>query len=673
MPPGRNDPCPCSSGKKYKRCHGLVQPAFAPPMPSGYTRAVPDPQALLDAAQKRGDTGDFTGAESLYRELLEQHPDHVDGSTALGALFDNLGRLDEAEAVFRRMVDGEAPTAAAYCNLGVILFKQGRAAHALEALQRAVSMRPGYAIALDNLGATLAMLGRFEEAEQSIRAALAVDERMPSAHNNLGTLLARRHDDAALDCFDRALAIDSAFFDAHVQRATLLREQGRIADAVMGWRRAMTLAPATLSVWSNLLHTLLYSDDVSAEELLVWHRRFDKVVGFTSTDAAQTTVVPQRAEPAPTSRLRVGFLSPALRRHPVGDFTDQLFEHHDHSQIEVFCYHDSVVDDDVSERLAAHVSRWVKTSGLNDDELVARIAGDELDVLIDLAGHTGLRLRLLARRLAPVQATWLGYPATTGLSAIDYRVTDARADPAGREALNSERLARLPHSYFCYRPRDVAPLPGPLPAVARDGEVTFGSFNIVAKISATTLELWASVLRTVPRSRLLLKAAALAYPSVRDRLRAELGARGIDAERIEFRGWVPGGHLEVYSEVDIALDTAPFNGATTTCEALWMGVPVVTLAGDRPPGRMGVSILTAAGCEDWIATDGAGFVAIAEHLAGDLGALQTLRGSLRAKLSASPLMDGKAFARDFEQVLRTIVGHRVTLPGDRAESLYTKR
>ena len=169
---------------------------------------------------------------------------------------------------------------------------------------------------------------------------------------------------------------------------------------------------------------------------------------------------------------------------------------------------------------------------------VARIAGDGLDVLIDLAGHTGLRLRLLARRLAPVQATWLGYPATTGLSAIDYRLTDARADPPAHEALNSERLVRLPHSYFCYRPRDVTSLPGPLPALARGGEVTFGSFNIVAKISATTLDLWASVLRAVPRSRLLLKASALAYPSVRDRLRAELGARGIDAERIEFREWM---------------------------------------------------------------------------------------------------------------------------------------
>ena len=335
MVPGRNDPCPCGSGKKYKRCHGLVQSAVAAPMvardapvaapvqvrapaaspvqvrapaaslvevraPAAsptfavYAPAVA-PAALLDAARKRAEAEDFAGAESLYRELLEQQPGHVEAATALGSLLHDLGRLDEAEAVFRRLVEGGAPTASAHCNLGVMLFKQGRPVEALEHLQRAVSMQPGYAIALDNLGATLAMLGRFDEAEQSIRAALAIDERIPSVHNNLGTLLMRRRDDAALACIERALAMDPTFFDAHVQRATLLREQGRIADALMSWRRAMTLSPATLSVWSNLVHTFLYSDDVSAEDVLVWHRRFDKVVGFTSADAAPATVAPQRA------------------------------------------------------------------------------------------------------------------------------------------------------------------------------------------------------------------------------------------------------------------------------------------------------------------------------------------------------------------------------------------
>jgi len=631
----------------------------------GSAPAVPPGQALLDAAERCVETGEMARAESLYRELLEREPDHVDASTALGSLLDDLGRVDEAEAIFRGLVEADAPTATAYCNHGVMLYKQGRAQEAAETLQRAVSMQPGYAIALDNLGATLTMLGRLDEAEQSIRAALAIDDRIPSAHNSLGTLLARRHDDAALACFDRALAIDPSFFDAHVQRATLLREQGRIADAVMAWRRAMTLAPATVPVWSNLVHTMLYSDEISAEEVMVWHRRFDKVLELSSGGGGPL-VVPRHSAPAPRPRLRIGFLSPDFRRHPVGDFTEQLFEHHDRSQIEIVCYHDSVVDDDVGAKLASHAARWVTTSGLNDDELAAQIAGDGLDVLIDLAGHTGLRLRLFARRLAPVQATWLGYPATTGLSSIDFRITDAGADPPGHEVLNSERLVRLPHSYFCYWPRDGTALPGPLPALARGGEVTFGSLNIVAKISATTLELWARVLRGVPRSRLLLQAAALAYPSVRDRLRAELGARGIDAERIEFRSWMARGHLEAYRDVDIALDTGPHNGATTTCEALWMGVPVVTVAGDRSQARMGVSVLTAGGCAEWIATDGAGYVRIAQYLAGDLDALQTIRGGLRAKLSASPLMDGRQFARDFEEAMRAISSHPLPVPADGA-------
>jgi predicted O-linked N-acetylglucosamine transferase (SPINDLY family) len=496
-------------------------------MVSGYaprtSSAVASAQALLDAARSRLETGDIAGAESLYRGLLEQQPEHVEASTALSALLDDLGRRDEAEAVFRRLVEGAAPTASAYCNLGVMLFKQGRAAEALDALQRAVSMQSNYAIALDNLGATLATLERYDEAEHSIRAALAIDERSPSAHNNLGTLLMRRHDDSALACFDRALAIDPTFFDAHVQRATLLREQGSTADAVMAWRRAMTLAPAMMPVWSNLLLTLLYVDDVPAGEVLVWHRRFNTALGLISAGGAPM-IEPQGRAPEPTSRLRVGFLSPDLRRHPVGIFIEQLLEHHDRSRIEVVCYHDSVVDDEVSARLAA---------------------------------------------------------------------------------------------------------------------------------------------RAVPGSRLLLKAAALTYRSVRERLLAEFSARGVDADRIAFREWQTQGHLGAYDEVDIAVDTWPFNGATTTCEALWMGVPLVTVAGDRPQARMGVSILTAAGCAEWIASDAAGFVSIAQCLASDLGALQGIRCGLRAKLSASPLLDGKGFARDFEKVLRTTAIHRVPVPGDR--------
>ncbi|MET0204774.1 MAG: tetratricopeptide repeat protein [Casimicrobiaceae bacterium] len=663
MPPGRNDPCPCGSGKKYKRCHGLVHGAIAPPTPSIHAstelRAGQSPaHALLDAAQTHVEAGDIARAESLYRKCVEQHPDDVEASTALGSLLVELGRVGEAEAIFRRQTAAAAPPASSVCNLGVAVLMQGRAAEAAEILQRAVSMRPGYAAALHNLGAALTELERFDEAERVTRESLALNDRDPAAHSNLGTLLMRRHDEAALACFDRALAIDPTFVDAHVHRATLFTSQGLRADAVMALRRAITLAPAMLPVWSNLLLTLLYSDHVSAEEILVWHRRFDTALGMTSTGSAPM-VAPQRRALAPAARLRVGFLSPDLRQHPVGIFIEQLLEHHDRSQIEVVCYHDSVVDDEVSARLAAHAAKWVKTSRLNENELAERIAGDGLDVLIELAGHTGLRLRALARRLAPVQATWIGYPSTTGLSAIDVRLTDARADPPAHEALHSERLVRLPHSYYCYRPPDDAPLPAPLPALARAGEVTFGSFNIVAKITPTTLDLWAGVLRAAPRSRLLLKATAIAYRSVRERLLAELGARGVDAGRITFREWQTQGHLEAYGEVDIALDTWPFNGATTTCEALWMGVPVVTVAGDRPQARMGASILTAAGCADWIATEPAGLVAIAERLAGDLDALQAIRGSLRAKLSASPLLDGRGFARAFEQAMRAIVSHPV--------------
>lgn len=649
MPVGRNDPCPCGSGRKYKRCHGLPRgAAVASTALHAESRAA---QVLFDDAQRHREAGDWALAESLYRRCIRLQPDHVDALTALGVLLDELGRLDEAEATFRALLSAPAPPASGYCNLGAVLLRQGRAAEAVTALQRAVSMQPRYAIAQANLGAALTADERFDEAELAVRAALAIDDRQPSAHCNLGTLLMRRHDDAAMGCFERALQLDPQFIDGHVHRAALLRDQGLIADATLAWRRAITLAPDLLPLWNNLLLTLLYDDRTSAVDLLAWHRRFDTVLAMTSGNEVPAATA-RRPAPPHRARLRIGFLSPDLRQHPVGSFVEPLFEHHDRSQIELVGYHDSVIDDAVSHRLSAHAAAWVRTADLDDARLAARIAEDRLDVLIELAGHTGLRLRMLSRRPAPVQVTWIGYPGTTGLSAIDVRLTDARADPPGHEALHAERLLRLPNSYYCFRPPQNAPQPGPLPALQRDGVVTFGSFNNVSKISASTLRLWADVLRAVPRSRLLLKAAALAYPTVRQRLLGALGELGVEAGRVTFREWQAQGHLGAYADVDVALDTRPFNGATTTCEALWMGVPVVTLGGDRPQARMGLSILSAAGCSDWVASDDAGLVASCQRLAGDLGALQVIRSELRGRLATTPLLDGRRFAADFEQAMR---------------------
>lgn len=290
---------------------------------------------------------------------------------------------------------------------------------------------------------------------------------------------------------------------------------------------------------------------------------------------------------------------------------------------------------------------------MSDQRLAQTITEDRIDILIDLAGHTGGRMPLFARKPAPVQAAWLGYPASTGLSAMDYRITDGNADPAGYDELNSERLVRLPGSYFCYRPPNESPQPAPPPALER-ACITFGSFNNISKLSPSTIRLWSRVLREVPGSRLLLKAEALAEHSARRRILERFGDAGIDAARLDMRSWESNtaGHLAAYAGVDIALDTGPYNGATTTCEALWMGVPVVTLAGDRSESRMGASILSAAGCRDWIADGADEYVAIAGRLAAAPDALHALRAGMRERLRASPLLDGEGFTRGLETAYR---------------------
>ncbi len=645
MKPGRNDPCPCGSGRKYKRCHGLAP---------GNTADTPPQQTerqLLGLARRHQESGDLRSAETLLREALARNDRSTEALAGLGALLYQQGRLREAEEMFRTQTVVAPRQAPGHCNLGVTLLGQGRAAEAAEALRRATAIQPRYASALANLGAALKDLGRFDEAERFIRDALAINNSIPGAHSNLGALLLLRHDPSAMASLDRALAIEPRSPHAYFNRASLLKDQGRIAESISSWRRAIALAPVMLPAWSNLLLTMLYSDSISPVETFDWHRRFDAVLARMRGHAEPR----HRNLRDSARRLRIAYLSPDLRRHSVAHFLEPLLEHHDRAGFEVVCYHDSTLTDEFSARLEALADRWIDTSAMSHRQLAATIASQDVDVLIDLAGHTGVRAPCLARKPAAVQATWLGYPASTGLSTIDYRITDLRCDPPGSEALHSERLARLPGGSFCYRPPEDAPQPNSSPLMA-NGHVTFGSFNNIAKVTPTTLAMWASVLNALPDSRLLLKAAGLAYDSVRERLAAELEVLGVQRHRVDFEAWKAesGEHLAAYGKIDVALDTTPYNGATTTCEALWMGVPVVSLAGDRSQSRMGASILTAADCAAWVAVDAGEFVSIATSLAKDRGALPGIRAGLRGKLAASPLLDGRRFACEFEAALRSM-------------------
>ena len=351
--------------------------------------------------------------------------------------------------------------------------------------------------------------------------------------------------------------------------------------------------------------------------------------------------------------LRVGYVSPDFRRHAVASFFEPLLAHHDRNRFEIVCYFNHLGADEVTARLRGMAGEWRDSVRWSDEELAARIRDDGIDILIDLAGHTSWnRILTFARRPAPVQASWLGYPGTTGLSAMDYRITDWEADPEGSESLSSERPLRLPHSYFCFQPQAQAQEGGALPAAA-SGRVTFGSFNNAAKAGPETLDLWCEVLKAVPGSDLVLKHKAFGDPQVQQRIRTRFAERGVEAGRILMSGWMrdQGSHMMAYHGIDIALDTFPYNGATTTCEALWMGVPVVSLSGRTQPSRMGRSILAAAGFPEWGASSPAHFVQIARSLSESVEDLSAHRAGLRTRIKESALTDAQSFSRAFEQCL----------------------
>ena len=607
-------------------------------------------------------------------------PDHAEAHNNRGNALRDLGRLEEAAAAFRAAADLDPPfLATALTNLGVVLNDLGRHAEAEAVLTRALTgggdaeTRVALARALSGLarhaeavaacrevlataphhpGAAMALgdacraLGETAAAADAYRAALAVEPANPIALNNLGNALRELCEgEAAAACFHRAIALAPALAPAHANLGSVLTEQGRVAEACAAFRRALELDPGLAGVRSNLLLVLQYTEagDAIAAEARAWNRHHG---------VEAPAVVPVRHRD-PERRLRIGYVSPDLRRHSVVYFFEPLLAAHDRERFEVVCYADVRRADAVTERLRGLSERWVASRHLDTEAFAARVQADGIDILVDLAGHTaGNRLAAFARRLAPLQVSYLGYPDTTGLTAMDYRLTDAVADPPGEaDRRHVETLVRLPGGFLCYRPPPVAP-----PAPRAGGPLTFGSFNHLPKVTPAVIAAWSRILDAVPGSRLLLKAKALAGASVRQRLAADFAAHGIAPERIETVGWIPDttGHLALYGRVDIALDTFPYNGTTTTCEALWMGVPVVTLAGDRHAGRVGASLLHRLGLDALVAEDVDGYVARALALAADGGRRAALRGSLRDRFAASPLADAGRLAGAVEATYRAI-------------------
>jgi protein O-GlcNAc transferase len=455
------------------------------------------------------------------------------------------------------------------------------------------------------------------------------------------------HLEAALDAYAVLVAgcakNDPAAWQAY---AGALKDAGHFDECLEATRRARALDPGDGRAASALLMLASYRE-IDLAELSQAHRNWAR--RFAPGPGAKSV-----APPAAGRRLRVGYLSADFRSHVCAFFIEPVLRHHDRSAFEVFCYSNHAMVDGVSARLRSLAEHWRDVHALDDDACAAAIRADQLDLLVDLSGHSrGNRLPMLARRVAPVQATYLGYVFTTGVDAIDYRITDRQVDPPGEsERYNVEKLVRLPNAYWCFQAPPLAE-PGPLPAqTAR--HVTFGSLNNFLKVTDATIDLWAGILRAVDRSRLLIASAPFGERCERTLARFE--AQGISRERISMFGRLP---LEKYAAllraVDVALDTYPYGGGATTCTTLWMGIPVVSRCGANPASRSGLSLLQQIGHADWVATDEPGYVAIAAGLASDLPRLATLRATLRADVASSPLCDGLRFTRGLEQSYREML------------------
>jgi predicted O-linked N-acetylglucosamine transferase (SPINDLY family) len=591
-------------------------------------------------------------AAEHFRQVLRFKADDADARHGLGLAMKGQENLDDARACFEETIRLKPDFAEAHVNLGNVLVQQGDLAAGVASFREALRIRPEFVDALNNLGNLMRELGRYPEAEASLQRALVVRPDYAEAHYNLGIVLFRqRRLEEAVASYQEALRYQPDHAEAHLNLGNARKDQGRLDDAISAYRAALRIKPQAAHICSNIAFALHYHPGYDAqtiwEECSLFNRQHAEPLG--------TLVRPHANRPDPQRRLRIGYVSPDFREHVDSYFTIPLFSNHDHARYEIFAYAGVARPDAVTERLRGHVDVWRSTLGLDDRALAELVRRDQIDVLVDLKMHSANnRLLMFARKPAPIQVVWLAYPGTTGLSAVDYRLTDPYLDPPGLfDAYYSEQSFRLPDTFWCYDPLTDEPPVNALPAKAT-GAVTFGCLNNFCKINDACLKLWAQVLQAVPNSRLLLHAP---QDPARDRVLAQFQRHRIDASRVDFVEKLPRqDYLRLYHRIDLALDPLPCNGGTTTLEAFWMGVPTLSLVGKTVVGRAGYSQLSNLNLQELAAETPEQYVALAARLSGDLPRLEQLRSTLRPRMQRSPLMDGRRFARNVEEAYRQMWG-----------------
>lgn len=595
--------------------------------------------------------GELDEAARCYRAALAHTPDYVEALTNLGSVCNLQGDNQTAETYCRKAVELAPGFAGAQCNLGNVLLSLGRVGEAIACYREALRLSPGLPEALVNLALSLqdvsylpGAIDYYEKQSERRPTDFLPHVRIAQALQVLGSW------DAAAQRLDRALELKP---DATETLTILSANHAFIGDVRTGMsylQQVLDAEPGNLSAQSRLTFDSMYLANCTGRQLYRGYRDWAELYA-----TRPLLPLPPLSSATPERKLRIGYVSKDFAKHSVLYFLEPILRHHDRTKFEVFCYSNLIHEDSYTERYKQLADHWRDISTLSEQAAVARVREDNIDILIDLSGHTsGQRLGVFACKPAPVQVNYLGHPATTGLTTMDYRFGDAVTDPAEMVAGHyTETIRQLPECFLTYKPADDAPPVQPVPAIA-NGCITFGSFNNIAKVNDLVITVWAQVLAAVPDSRLMLKSFALSSVRGRKRIVEGFAAQGIPAERLDLVGWSAETqhHLELYNKVDIALDTFPYNGTTTTCEALWMGVPVISLEGERHAARVGASLLSVLGLRELLARDVEEFVLIASRLAADPERLTALRAGLRERMAASPLLDHAGFTRNLESAYR---------------------
>jgi predicted O-linked N-acetylglucosamine transferase (SPINDLY family) len=703
LKPGRNDPCNCGSGKKFKNCCEGKTAAHAGPSqtqinellalyggrhyPEMETRThsllrnYPDAGflwKLLGAAQQMQGKSPVAAfqravalmpqdaeahfnlgvvlkqaarpdeAEASYRRALSIRADYAEAHSNLGNVLRDQGRLDEAVQCFHRALEIKPNAADTHNNLGAVLRDLGQFGNAVECYQRALKLNPNYADAYYNLANVLREQGQLSAAVENYQKASQLRPNHPDTHNNLGiTYRDLSRFEEALASYQRAVEINPGFAEAYGNIGSLLTDMGDLDAGLANYRRALELKPDSPDAQSSLLFLLNYSAKFPAEYCLDQARLYGHMVSgrvsqrFTSWTCDRSS-----------RRLRVGMVSGDLRSHPVGYFLEDLLAHIDSARIELFAYPTNRKSDDLTARIRPCFAAWRPLTGLRDEQAARLIHEDQLHILLDLSGHTAHnRLPVFAWKPAPVQISWLGYFATTGVGEIDYVLADQTGVPPEAQASFTEKVCYLPDTRLCFSaPQTELPVT-PLPAIEH-GYITFGCFQNLSKVNDRVIETWGKILTALPTAHLRCQCKQLGDTAVSAKLLKALEQYGIDPVRVTLHGAVErGAYLAAHGEVDMLLDTFPYPGGTTTCEALWMGVPTLTLCGDTLLSRQGASLLHAAGLDEWISYSLDGYLEKAVALASDITGLTKLRDQLRQRVRVSPLFNAARFAHNFEQYL----------------------